>query len=91
MPTHSIEMAIELTGLSGNTILEYTRLGLVIPATRRKGEPDQFDDEALRTLRRIEHLRTNYGMNLPSLRLILQLLAERERLEEAVRRLRSSI
>jgi len=40
---------------------------------------------ALRTLRRIEYLRTHYEMNLRALKLTLRLLGELERLRDEAR------
>jgi DNA-binding transcriptional MerR regulator len=83
----SLELVVELTGLPAQSILHYVELGFVAPVTGKKG-PARFDEEALRTLRRIEHLCVRYGMNLASVRLTLELLQERDRLASALRRLR---
>ena len=50
--SYSLEITAHLTGMSAETILHYQEQGLIRP------EPVSglFDDEALRTLRRIEHL-----------------------------------
>ena len=44
-----------------------------------------FNDEAIRILRRIEYLRTAYGLNLIGIKLIMDLLTEVERLREELR------
>ncbi|MBV8900489.1 MAG: hypothetical protein JOY92_10325 [Verrucomicrobia bacterium] len=47
-----------------------------------------FNDEAIRTLRRVEHLRTNCGVNLAGIEMILDLMNAVERLQSEVRFLR---
>jgi len=44
-----------------------------------------FNDEGLRALRRIEHLRQTCDMNLTAIKMILGLTAEVERLREETR------
>lgn len=75
--SYSLEITARLTGMSADTILRYQEQGLV------SAGPDSgtFDDEALRTLRRIEHLRETCGVNDAGLRLILHLMDEIERLK----------
>jgi len=84
---YSLDMVVELTGLPAPSILHFAQLGLVSPSTGKKGD-HRFDDDALRTLRRIHWLSARYGMNLPSVKLTIGLLEERERLEAALRALR---
>ena len=44
-----------------------------------------FDEEAIRLLRRIEQLRTSYGVNLPGINMILGLLEELEQRQVELR------
>ena len=44
-----------------------------------------FDEEAIRLLRRIEQLRTSYGVNLPGIKMIMQLLEELEQRQVELR------
>ena len=81
---HTLEVVVGLTGLSPQSILHYQEQGLIAPVFVREGA-GRFDDEALRTLRRIEHLRAHYEMSLRGLRLTLRLLQEVEQLEAALR------
>jgi DNA-binding transcriptional MerR regulator len=78
---YTLEVVVELTGVSSQTILHYLELGLISPAA----DGDRFNDEALRALRRIEHLRSRYGMNTDGLRLMLNLLEEVDRLRAELR------
>ena len=82
---YALEIIVELTGLPAATILQYKQHGLVAPVAARGPGARQFDEEALRTLRRIEHLRARYEMNLRGLKLMLDLLEEVERLRAHLR------
>jgi DNA-binding transcriptional MerR regulator len=81
---YTLDVVVELTGLPAPTILHYEQEGLVTPAAGLRGA-GAFNDEGLRTLRRIEHLRTHYEMTLQGLRLTLGLLEELERLRAEIR------
>src|SRR5688572_18461578 len=82
---YTLDIVAGLTGLSSQTILHYHEQGLVSPVPESGSEVLQFDDEALRTLRRIEHLRSTCEMNESGLRLVLGLLDEVERLRTGSR------
>jgi DNA-binding transcriptional MerR regulator len=77
--SYSLEIVSELTGVSTQTIVQYQEHGLIQPA---------LDDETIRALRRIEHLRETCEMNLSGLKLLTQLLEEVERLRSELRGLR---
>jgi len=85
---YSIETAARITHIPRRRIALYYKHGLVRPVA----DPEQggwyFDDHALRTLRRIEALREAWGLNLPAIKLVLDLMAEVERLQEEIRFLR---
>ena len=70
-PAYSLEILAEITGVATQTIVQYQEHGLIRP---------QFDDETIRALRRIEHLRETCEMNLHGLKLLTQLLDEVEQL-----------
>ena len=75
--TYSLEVFARISGVAEETILRYRERGFIRPLPT---DSERFDDEALRTLRRIEHLRETCGVNDSGLRLILDLLEEIERL-----------
>ncbi len=77
---YSLDITARVTGLSVKTILHYQEQGFIRPLPDAGGTRQLFDDEALRTLRRIEHLRSTCGVNEAGLRLILHLIDEVERL-----------
>lgn len=71
--SYSLEVVARITGISSQTIVRYQESGLI--------RPDHYDDETVRTLRRIEHLQSTCGVNEAGLRLILGLMEEVERLK----------
>ena len=82
---YTLDIVAELTGCSSQTILHYREQGLVASLPESHAEVLQFDDEALRRLRRIEHLRSTCEMNISGLKLVLGLLDEIERLRMDLR------
>lgn len=85
--SYSLEIVARLSGLDAGTILSYAEQGLIHPSPGTD-EGEAFDDETLRTLGQIEHLRQACGVNEAGLRLILTLMAEMERLRDELRRRR---
>jgi DNA-binding transcriptional MerR regulator len=83
---YTLDVVVRLTGIASETILHYQEHGLIAPPAAKGRGARRFDDEALRTLRRIEHLRAHYAMNLRGLKLTLGLLEEVERLRADLRR-----
>lgn len=82
---YTLELLVKLTGIASPTILHYQELGLIARIAPSGRGVSRFNDEALRALRRIEHLRIRYGMNLHGLKLTLKLLDEVERLRDHLR------
>jgi DNA-binding transcriptional MerR regulator len=83
--TYTLEIVSELSGVDSSTILHYVETGLLSTTPTAPEDDSRFDDEALRTLRRIEHLRATFAMNEDGLRMTLELLGEVERLRAALR------
>lgn len=79
--TYTLDIVARITGISTQTIIHYQEHGLVHPV----GKSGEFDDDAVHTLRRIEHLRQTCEANLSGLRLILGLMDEVERLKTSLR------
>ncbi len=77
--TYTLEILAEITGVSTQTIVLYQEHGLIRP---------DFDDETVRALRRIEHLRETCELNLAGLKLLTSLLEEVEQLRAELRTLR---
>lgn len=85
---YNLDGAVHLTGVSRRSVLLYCRAGLV----RAREDPEigalAFDDEAIYTIRRVEYLRAERGINLEGVRMIFDLLREVRRLEHEMRFLR---
>jgi len=79
---YKLEVIASITGVSSQTILHYQEHGLI----HTTGDTGDFDDEAVHTLRRIEHLRQTCEANLSGLKLILNLMDQVEELKAALRR-----
>jgi DNA-binding transcriptional MerR regulator len=77
--TYTLDILAEITGVSTQTIVQYQEHGLIRP---------DFDDETVRALRRIEHLRETCELNLAGLKLLTSLLEEVEQLRAELRTLR---
>ncbi len=79
---YTVEYLSEITGIERQKILLYREEGMIAAA-----DPDasKFDDQALHTLRRIEHLRQSCEMNLSGLKILASLLDEVEALRAELR------
>lgn len=75
--TYQLDIVAKLTGISSQTIIRYQEQGLIRRA--------DLDDDAVRTLRRIEHLRQTCEANVSGLKLILDLTEQVERLKAELR------
>jgi MerR family transcriptional regulator/heat shock protein HspR len=72
-----IGVAAQLCGVHPQTLRQYERLGLVIPA--RVGAKNRLYSETdIRRVRRIQHLTQDMGVNLAGVELILRLLDDME-------------
>jgi DNA-binding transcriptional MerR regulator len=85
---YSLEAAAHLAGVGRRSILIYCRAGLVRPVFQPPYGVMEFTEEAIYTVRRIEHLRTVHGIDLAWLKSMFDLLDEVERLRAEVRSLR---
>lgn len=74
---YTLEILAGITGISSQTIVHYQEHGLIRCGPDRAAP---FDDETVRSLRRIEHLRSSCETNLTGLKLLTALLDEVERL-----------
>lgn len=84
--TYTIEAAADLSGISQRMIVVFCKHGLISPVAEDPGKEGWlFTEEALHTLRRIEHLRASCGANVSGIKLILSLMDEVERLRAVLR------
>jgi DNA-binding transcriptional MerR regulator len=81
---YTIEMTAHLVDVPRHAIFVYYKHGLVSPVVDPGCGGYYFNDEAIRTLRRVEHLRTNCGVNLAGIKMILDFMKKVEQLESEV-------
>ncbi|MBV8141391.1 MAG: MerR family transcriptional regulator [Verrucomicrobia bacterium] len=82
---YTIEVAAQLAQVPRRLIVLYYKHGLLSPVTDPAGSGWYFDDEAIRTVRRIEYLRAKCGLNLAGVKLVIGLMDEVERLRAELR------
>ena len=82
---YTIEVAAQMAQVPRRLIVLYYKHGLVTPVTDPAGAGWYFDDEAVRIVRRIEHLRSTCGLNLAGIKLVMSLINEVERLRTELR------
>lgn len=87
-PMFVISVAAELAGMHPQTLRQYDRLGLVSP-TRAPGRGRRYSLRDVATLREIQRLSQDEGVNLAGIKRILALESEVERLRGQVELLRS--
>lgn len=87
---YTIETTAQLVDLSRRTIVRYCKHGLVSSAVDPSDRGYYFDWSAIRTLRRIEGLRSVCGDDFPGIKIILDLMTQLERLQSEVRSTRES-
>jgi len=73
---YSLVILAEESGTSTQVIVQFQEHGILRP---------QYDEDTVRDLRRIEHLRETYELNLSGLKLLMQLLDEVEQLRQELR------
>jgi DNA-binding transcriptional MerR regulator len=83
--SYTLDVVARVCGVSSRTILHYHEQGLLRPVAEDDAGGGCFDDETVRRLRRIEHLRQTYGMDTAALRLTLGLMDELDRLRSELR------
>jgi MerR family transcriptional regulator/heat shock protein HspR len=86
-PLFSVSAAAELAGMHAQTLRQYDRLGLVVPR-RRLGGGRRYSLRDVATLREIQRLSQDEGINLAGIARILALEERLARLAEEVVRLR---
>jgi DNA-binding transcriptional MerR regulator len=77
---YTIESAAHLAQVPRRMVLVYCKHGLVSPAEAEASIGYRFDGAAIRSLRRMEELRTRDGINLAGLKMVLSLMGEIEAL-----------
>ena len=83
-PVYALAEVERLTRVPQRKILRYCKQGLVAPVEDPERDGVYFDGMAIQALRRIENLRSDFGINLGGIKLIFDLTSEVERLRSAV-------
>jgi DNA-binding transcriptional MerR regulator len=84
---YTIEEAAHLVDVPPRAILVYCKNRLVAPVVNARDRSYSFDSESIRSLRRIEALRTVCGNDFAGIKIILDLKNEVERLNSKIRSL----
>ena len=85
-----ISVAAELAGMHPQTLRQYDRLGLVSPS-RASGRGRRYSLRDIATLREVQRLSQDEGVNLAGIKRILELEAELEGLKRQVEYLRAFV
>ncbi len=72
---------VETTGVSASTLRVYREAGLIEPAAR-EGRAYLYDEDTIETVRRIQRLRNDLGVNLAGIQVILEMRRTIEELQE---------
>src|SRR5690554_1628502 len=88
VPVFVISVAAELAGMHPQTLRQYDRLGLVSPG-RTRGRGRRYSLRDIDTLREVQRLSQDEGVNLIGIKRILALEEQVRRLGEQVEMLRA--
>ena len=83
--SYGLDATAQLAGVPRRVVLLYCRAGLVRPVFQPPYGVMEFTEEAIYTVRRIEHLRAVHGFALPDLATLFALLDEMECLRAGLR------
>ncbi len=87
---YSLDATAHLAGVPRRSLLIYCRVGLVQPIIQQPNGAMAFTDEAIYTVRRLEHLRAIHTNDLAWLNTIMELENEVEYLRAELRFYRNS-
>jgi len=87
---YSLDAAAHLAGISRRSILLYCRAGFIHAVDPSPDGVMEFTEEAIHTVRRIEHMRTVHGVDLSWIKILFDLLDEVERLRAELHFLRNA-
>lgn len=88
-PMYTVSSAAELTGMHAQTLRQYDRLGIVVPA-RTRGGGRRYSPGDIARLREVQRLSLDEGINLAGIRRILTLTRQVEALTEENDRMRAA-
>ncbi|MDO5049254.1 MAG: helix-turn-helix transcriptional regulator [Actinomycetaceae bacterium] len=88
--TYVISVAAELAGMHPQTLRQYDRLGIVIPA-RTQGRGRRYTPRDVERLREVQRLSKDEGVNLEGIRQILELKARLDEATSTMDRMRAEL
>lgn len=88
--TYVISVAAQLAGMHPQTLRQYDRLGIVIPA-RTKGRGRRYTPRDVERLREVQRLSQDEGINLEGIRRILELESQLDERHEQLAAMRDEI
>ena len=86
---YTIEITAHLADVPRRQIAVYCKNGLISPLGDSDSDGFFFNADGIRTLRQIDYLRNVAGMNVSSIRLVMDLIHTVESLRDEVRDLRT--
>ena len=86
---YGLDEAARLAGVSRRSLLIYSRDGFIRPVFQPPYGVMEFTEEAILTVRRVEHLRAVHGLDVAWIKILFDLLGEVERLHTELRFLRN--
>jgi MerR family transcriptional regulator/heat shock protein HspR len=89
-PVFVISVAAQLAGMHPQTLRQYDRLGLVSPG-RTRGRGRRYSPRDVATLREVQRLSQEEGVNLAGIKRILELEAEVDSLRDRARHLTAEL
>ena len=87
-PIYVISIAAELAGMHPQTLRQYDRLGIVTPR-RTRGRGRRYSPNDVDSLREVQRLSQEEGINLAGIRRIIDLERELARAQRELNRLRA--
>lgn len=87
-PIYPISAAARLAGMHPQTLRQYDRLGLVMPG-RARGRGRRYSPRDIATLREVQRLSAEEGINLAGIKRILALATENRQLRAQIESLRA--
>jgi len=85
---YSLDIAAHIAGVPRRSILMYCRAGFVQSVFQPPYGVMAFTEEAIHTIRRIEHVRAMHGLDLSLVKSMFDLIDEVERLRSELRFMR---
>lgn len=79
MPVYHISIVAEMVATHPQTLRMYERMGLIAPC-RTRNNIRLYSDDDVATVRRIQHLTQELGVNLAGVEVVFKLLEEIERM-----------